>query len=88
MIDWKKIDTVIGINKVHAIHINDSKKEAGSCVDRHEHIGRGKINPQAFKMLMQDKKLADIPKILETPKKDGDDLAPDIKNLETLKSYL
>lgn len=83
---WKQVDTILGINKVFAIHINDSKKELGSCTDRHENIGKGKIKPAAFKLLMQDRKLKDIPKILETPK-GKDEFADDIKNVRILQSY-
>lgn len=50
------------------IHLNDSKKCLGLHVDRHEHIGKGEIGIDAFKLIMNDRRLAGIPKIIETPK--------------------
>ena len=83
---WKNFDDTIGLSKLKVFHINDSKKDLGSRVDRHEHIGAGMIKPEGFKLLMRDKKFSTIPKILETPKS-GDDQASDIKNLKTLQRY-
>ncbi|HLR32427.1 MAG TPA: deoxyribonuclease IV, partial [Fodinibius sp.] len=60
-------ETIVGFNYLKGIHLNDSKKELGSRVDRHESIGKGKIGIEAFKRLMQDERLDDIPIILETP---------------------
>lgn len=84
---WKHFDKVIGLNKIKVIHMNDSKKEFDSGVDRHEHIGKGKINPLAFKLIMNDKNFKNVPKIIETPKSD-EDLKHDQENLEVLKSYI
>lgn len=84
---WGNFDKTIGIEKIKVIHMNDSKKECGSRVDRHEHIGKGKIKTSAFKLIMNDKKLKNIPKIIETPKSDQD-LKQDQKNLDILKSYV
>jgi len=83
---WKHFDEVIGLEKLKVFHINDSKKELGSFVDRHEHIGHGKIPSTAFKLLMQDKRFVNIPKLLETPK-DHDEIEDDKKNLATLTRY-
>ncbi len=58
----------IGLEQIRAIHVNDSKRELGSRVDRHEHIGRGKLGRQAFRCLMRDPRFAAVPKLLETPK--------------------
>lgn len=55
------------VNKIRTFHLNDSKNEAGSKVDRHEHIGKGKIGLGFFRNLLNDKRFKDIPKILETP---------------------
>ena len=77
-------DRIIGLNKLKCFHMNDSKKELGSRVDRHEHIGNGFIGIEGFKHIMNDEKLLSIPKILETPK--GKDQLEDIENLEVLKS--
>lgn len=62
-----QFDKVVGLQYLKAMHLNDSKKGAGSHVDRHENIGLGEIGLEAFKALMQDKRLDNIPMILETP---------------------
>ena len=81
-----QFDKTISLEKLKIIHMNDSKKEFGSKRDRHEHIGKGFIGLEAFRNIMNDSKLADIPMILETPK--GDDLAEDIENLKLLRSLV
>ena len=75
-------ERAVGLDRLAAIHVNDSKKPRGSRVDRHEHIGRGAIGRQGFRNLMTDRRLAGIPKFLETPKDDALDL--DRRNLATL----
>lgn len=82
---WQKFDKTIGMQRLKAIHVNDSKKEHNSRVDRHEHIGEGKIPEKAFELLMKDPKLISVPKILETPKNDNSD---DIRNMNRLKSFI
>ena len=82
---WKLFDDTIGLNKLHAIHINDSKSECGSHVDRHADIGKGKLGLEAFKLLFNDKHLAHIPKVLETPYTSLDDYK---KNMETIYSLV
>jgi hypothetical protein len=57
----------IGLERLGVIHANDSKKELGSRVDRHAHIGQGFIGPEAFRLIMTDPRMAAIPKIVETP---------------------
>ena len=74
----------IGFDRLRIMHVNDSKKELGSRVDRHEHIGKGQIGLDGFRNIVNDERLEDVPMILETPK--GDDLAEDIENLKTLRS--
>lgn len=64
----KKFDKVIGFKRLRVIHVNDSKTEFASRVDRHEHIGKGRLCRQAFRNLLTDKRLRHIPFILETPK--------------------
>jgi deoxyribonuclease IV len=83
---WDEFDKYIGIDRLKAIHINDSKKPCGSRVDRHEHIGKGEIGIEAFRMLMNDSRFDQIPKVLETPK--GEDLKEDKENIETLINLL
>lgn len=68
---WAKFAKVIGMRKLKAIHLNDSKTERGSRKDRHENIGKGKIPKKIFELIMNDKKLSGIPKVLETPSSNG-----------------
>jgi deoxyribonuclease-4 len=85
----KELEKTIGLKRVKVIHVNDSKKELGSRVDRHDHIGHGKIGLEGFKALVRDEAFAKVPKILETPKEthpDGRDW--DVVNLETLRSLM
>lgn len=77
-------DQVVGISSIKVIHLNDSKKELGCRVDRHEHIGKGAIGLQAFRCLMTDSRLSGIPMIIETPK-DDDFITADRRNLKTLR---
>ncbi len=76
-------DRAVGLPALRAIHVNDSKRELGSRVDRHEHIGKGSIGVAGFRNVMTDSRLAAVPKFLETPKdKDG---VFDRRNLATLR---
>jgi len=80
---FREFDRVVGLDRLVAIHLNDSKTPRGSRVDRHEHIGRGKIGHPAFHFIMSDRRFRKIPKVLETPK--GKDLREDVVNLKTLR---
>ncbi|HPN37689.1 MAG TPA: deoxyribonuclease IV [Melioribacteraceae bacterium] len=82
----KEFDDIIGIEMLKCFHINDSKKPLGSRVDRHEHIGKGFIGYNGFKLLMNDNRLSDIPKILETPK--GKEQLEDLENIKVLLSLI
>lgn len=62
-----KFINTVGFEYLKGMHLNDSKKELGSRVDRHDNIGEGKIGLKGFEMLMQDERFDDIPMILETP---------------------
>ena len=85
----RELDRIIGIDRVKVLHLNDSKKDLGSRVDRHEHIGHGTIGLDGFRPIVQDKSFKNIPKILETAKdKHPDGRDWDAVNLETLKSLL
>ena len=64
----RALDASVGIGKVRCIHVNDSKREQGSRVDRHEHIGKGFIGLKGFGPLLNDARLWHVPRILETPK--------------------
>lgn len=79
-------DAKVGLYKLRAIHLNDSKKGLGSRVDRHEHIGKGALGVEPFRLIMNDPRLAHLPKVLETPK--GEDYAEDKENLAVLRSLL
>lgn len=84
-------DRLIGLSRLEVIHANDSKKPFGSRVDRHEAIGAGAIGPEAFRLLMNEPRLAAVPVILETPKEGEDgkvDPAIDRKNLAALRAML
>ena len=82
----KAFNEIIGLDKLKCFHMNDSKKELGSRVDRHEHIGKGFIGLEGFSNIMNDKRLNKIPKILETPK--GKEQLEDLKNIATLKKLI
>jgi len=62
------LDRCVGLSRVHCFHLNDSRTECGSRVDRHEHIGRGRMGRRPFAFLMNDARFRGTPKILETPK--------------------
>jgi deoxyribonuclease-4 len=79
-------DAKIGLERLKFFHLNDSKKELGSRVDRHTHIGKGKIGLEGFRLLLNDPRFAHHPMVLETPKKR--DLQEDIRNLALLRSLL
>jgi deoxyribonuclease IV len=85
---WHQFDTIIGLKKLHAIHVNDSKKGLGSNLDRHEHIGKGALGLEAFRLLFNDERFFDIPKILETPKATKEPFTEDKANMATICSLL
>ena len=64
----QEIDDLIGCDKIRAFHLNDSKKDCCSRVDRHEHIGQGFVGLEPFRFLMNDTRFFDRPMCLETPK--------------------
>jgi deoxyribonuclease-4 len=74
----------IGLDRLVAIHLNDSKTARGSRVDRHQHIGKGKIGLAAFRFIMRDHRFRKVPKVLETPK--AKDLREDVMNLKALRA--
>jgi deoxyribonuclease-4 len=81
---FREFDRLLGLQRLVALHLNDSKTACGSRVDRHAHIGKGQIGLEAFRFIMRDRRLAKIPKVLETPK--GKDLAEDVENMNTLRA--
>ena len=66
-------------------HLNDSKTAMGSRVDRHEHIGQGKISPRGFQRILTHDKFSGVPMVLETPKDGEDEFEMDIRNLAALR---
>jgi len=84
-----EMDRVIGLARVRCIHMNDSKRELGSRVDRHEHIGKGKIGKSGFANFINDPRFAGVPMILETPKgTDGRGMDLDKVNLKRLRALI
>jgi deoxyribonuclease IV len=85
----EEVDRVVGLSRVLAVHLNDSKSPLGSRVDRHAHIGHGHISLDAFAAFINHPRLRNVPQVLETPK----EIAPDGRswdqvNLLTLKSLV
>jgi deoxyribonuclease IV len=79
-------DRAIGLQRLKALHLNDSKGELGNRKDRHEHIGKGHIGLEGFRNVVNDRRLAGLPGLLETPK--GDDLEEDRENLRALRALV
>ena len=80
----EELDKLVGLDQVLAFHLNDSKTELGSRVDRHAGIGQGKIGREAFRHIVNDARFKNHPGCLETPK--GKDLREDVENLSILRS--
>lgn len=83
---WAEFDTIIGRDRLKAIHLNDSKFECGSRKDRHEHIGKGHIGLDGFRLLMNDKSLVSVPMVLETEK--DDQMTEDVENMKVLRDLV
>jgi deoxyribonuclease-4 len=81
-----ELDETVGLRNLVAVHVNDSKRELGSHVDRHTHIGKGLIGRRGFSLLMNDTRLASIPMILETEK--SEDMHEDVENMMYLRSLV
>lgn len=79
-------DRQVGLARLRAFHLNDSKHGLGSRRDRHEHIGEGHVGAEAFRLILNDRRFRELPMILETPK--GGDTRQDARNLATLRSML
>jgi deoxyribonuclease-4 len=83
---FDEFDRIIGLDRLLCFHVNDSKKGLNSRVDRHEHIGHGAMGLEGFRLLVNDLRFAKIPKILETPKGENNDM--DAINLKTLRDLV
>ncbi|PIT90235.1 MAG: endonuclease [Candidatus Komeilibacteria bacterium CG10_big_fil_rev_8_21_14_0_10_41_13] len=81
----KEFDKIIGLSKLKLIHLNDSKTEFGQRVDRHEHIGQGKIGKAGFKAWIGHPKLNKVNMILETPNDESGSQAEDLKYIKSLR---
>ena len=81
-----RIEKLIGGKRVLGIHMNDSKVPLGKRVDRHAHLGEGEVGIDCFRWIVQDRRWASIPKVLETPK--SEDMHEDVVNLLKLAPYL
>ena len=84
---WRDFAACLGLDRLKAIHLNDSKADLGSRVDRHEHIGKGRLGLTPFRRLVNDPHLRCLPMILETPK-DNDFITADRRNLARLRRLL
>lgn len=86
---WEAFDSIIGLDRLQVLHVNDSVKALGSRVDRHAGIGMGQIGEEGFKLLVKDKRLADKWFVMETPKGKADDGKElDAVNLAKLRGFL
>jgi len=83
---WAQFDDALGRERLAVLHLNDSKTPFASRRDRHELIGEGSLGERAFRHIMNDERLARVPKVLETPK-GTDPTATDAKMLARLRSY-
>ena len=83
---FQELETVVGLHRLRAFHLNDSRREPGSRVDRHAHIGKGALGLTPFRLLLNDPRFQHLPMILETPK--GPDMREDRENLAVLRSLV
>lgn len=81
----QKIDATVGLSRLKGMHLNDCLRDFNSRVDRHWHIGEGKIGLEGFRNLLDNPAFKDIPKIMETPKETEDD---DPRNMKTVRSLI
>jgi deoxyribonuclease-4 len=85
---FAEFDRIVGLGRLKAFHLNDSRKPLGSRVDRHAHIGQGHLGLEPFRLLVNDRRFRSRPMILETPKEEGDKEDMDAINLATLHGLL
>lgn len=83
---WSEVDERLGLDRVGALHLNDSVQPFASRKDRHAHIGEGEMGPGPFERLLHDPRLAAVPMVIET--ETGDDSEGHRKDLQTLRSFL
>jgi deoxyribonuclease-4 len=92
---FRDFNRLVGLDRLKVFHLNDSKKPCGSRVDRHEHIGEGCLGLEPFRRLLNDRRFAKLPMLLETPKLDTpesrrrSEVDPlDARNLRTLRRLM
>lgn len=83
-----ELHDVVGLGRIRAFHLNDSLRELGSRVDRHAHIGVGKLGLEPFRLLLNDPRFAGVPMYLETPKGEQAGESLDAINLRTLRGLI
>lgn len=83
---FARLHATIGLERLRAFHLNDSRGALGSRLDRHAAIGRGEVGLEPFRLLVNDRRFRGIPMVIETEK--GEDLAEDRENLAVLRSLL
>lgn len=83
---WAEFHELIGLPRLHAFHLNDSKKECGSRVDRHDHPGEGLIGGSLFEWLVNDLRFSNLPAVLETPPMDEESDSGYAENIAILKA--
>ena len=83
---FQQLDQAVGLERLRVFHVNDSKRDLGSQVDRHQHIGQGYIGLDGFRLLVNDPRFREHPMLLETPK--GADMQEDVENLAVLRSLM
>ena len=81
----RMIDETVGLKRLKGMHLNDCLRDFNSRVDRHWHIGEGKIGSDGFQALLHHPAFRDVPKIMETPKETEED---DPRNMKTVKSLM
>jgi deoxyribonuclease IV len=79
-----RFDKVVGLNRLWAVHLNDSKGALGSGLDRHEHIGMGNIGENGFKAFINHPAIRDKPMVIETPEDERGNYATDLAKLRKL----
>jgi len=92
---FREFDRLVGLDRLKAFHLNDSKRPCGSRVDRHEHIGKGCLGLEPFRRILTDPRFTGLPMLLDTPKLDTpesrrrSDVDPwDARNLRTLRRLM
>ncbi|MCS7258032.1 MAG: deoxyribonuclease IV [candidate division WOR-3 bacterium] len=81
----KEFDKLVGLKRLYLLHLNDSKTDLGSRIDRHWHIGEGKITREGFRIIINHPLLKHLPGIMETPRKSD---ADDLKNMKVIRSLV